>query len=175
MRTRTHLQLLTLLAGVWLHIGCNRPSGSARIDYQMGERVAVGPLIYNVLDTSWRSQLGEMFQLRVPTNRFLILSLSVTNSGGNEASFPMLRLENASGQSFPELDRGDGVDSWMGILRNLNPAQTLQGKILFDVTPNTYKLRVTDGGDIGNERSAFIEIPLRMDPDAPLTSLPGKK
>ena len=52
--------LVTLLFGL---TACGGASRSTRIDYQMGERVALDPFIYNVIESTWRSQLGSSFQL----------------------------------------------------------------------------------------------------------------
>ena len=153
--------------------GCNRP-GPAQIDYQMGDRITVGPLVYNVVETVWRSQLGDAFKLRLPQQRFLLISISVTNSGGKEVSLPMLTLEGESGQKYPEVESGEGLDNWFGLLRNLSPAQTQQGRLLFDAPLSSYKLRVTDGGEAGTEKYAWVTIPLRMDVDTGVeTPSPG--
>ena len=154
--------------------GCGNRQDPLRVDYEMGERVTVGPLTYNVVESSWRSQLGNEFKLRMPEQRFLMITVSVTNGGGHEVSVPLLTLENASGQTFLESDNGEGVDNWFGILRSLTPAQTQQGRILFDVRLTSYKLRLSDGGPAGSEKYAWVQIPLRMDGvDPAVTSLPG--
>ena len=95
-----------------------------------------------------------------------MITISVTNGGGHEISVPLLSLEGANGQSIMELDNGEGVDHWFGVLRNLSPAQTQQGRLLFDVPLSSYKLRVTDGGEAGSEKYAWVEIPLRMESDS---------
>jgi hypothetical protein len=159
--------------------GCGARQNSTRIDYQMGERVPVGHLTYNVVETVWRSQLGDAFKLRLPQQRFLVITISVTNSGGKDVSVPLLTLENAAGQTFLEADNGEGLDNWFGILRNLSPAQTQQGRLIFDVPLTSYRLRLPDGGDPGTERFAWVEIPLRMDTDtgveSPMPTAPPAK
>lgn len=135
----------------------------------MGERVTVGPLTYNVVETAWRSQLGDVLRIRVPEQRFLLITISVTNGGGKEISVPLLTLENQSGKDFRETDQGEGVDNWFGLLRDLRPAETQQGRILFDVPLTSYRLRLTDGGDSGVEKYAWVEIPLRIDTDSGVT------
>src|SRR5262249_50583799 len=123
--------LISLAAALTLS-GCGgKTTLSTRIDYEMGEKVTVGPLTYNVIESSWRSQLGNEFKLRIPQQRFLVINVSVTNGGGHEVSVPMFTLENGKEQSFLESDNGEGVDAWFGILRNLAPAQTQQGRIVF--------------------------------------------
>src|SRR4051812_42859426 len=102
------------------------------LSYMMGERVENGPFTYTVVEASWASQLGEGFNIRVPQNRFLILSVSVTNGGGSEASVPLLSLEASNGQLYQELLDGNGVSDWMGALRSLKPASTMTGRIIFD-------------------------------------------
>lgn len=143
---------------------------AARIDYQMGERAVVGPLTYNVVETAWRSQLGDGFKLRIPQQRFLLITVSVTNGGGRDVSVPLLQLENQNNQTFTELDNGEGVDNWFGILRTLSPAQTQQGRLVFDVPLSSYRLRLTDGGPPGTEKYAWVQIPLRMDTDTNVDS-----
>ena len=166
---------LSLLAAMLLMTGCGTKQNSLRIDYPMGERVTLGPLTYNVIETAWRSQLGSDFKVRIPQQRYLMITVSVTNGGGHEVSVPMLTLENPSGQTFVESDNGEGVDNWFGLLRTLSPAQTQQGRIVFDVPLTSYRLRVTDSGETGGEKFAWIQIPLHMDADTPIDSpTPGK-
>jgi uncharacterized protein DUF4352 len=160
--SRRPLFLLAVVPMIALtFVGCNRQN-SVQLDYQIGDRVTVGPLVYNVVETVWRSQLGDLFKQHIPERRFLLITLSVTNSGGSEISLPMLTIENQTGQSFRESENGDGVDNWFGVLRNIDPAQTQQGRILFDVPLSSYKLRLPDGVP-GSERVAFVAIPLRID------------
>ena len=160
-----------LLAAVWL-AGCHREV-STRIDYSMGEKVPIGPLTYNVVESTWKTQMGEIFKLRIPQQRFLLIRLSVTNGGGSEVSVPLLQLENNNGQSFMESDNGEGVDNWFGILRTLAPAETQQGRIVFDVPLTSYRLRVTDGAGPGAEKYAWISIPLSLEVDPVQTPVPG--
>jgi hypothetical protein len=154
-----------ILTATLLLAGCATKAAPQRIDYDMGERVPLGPLTYNVIESVWRSQLGNEFKVRLPQQRFLLITISVTNGGGKDASVPLLTLENQNGDSIRELENGDGVDNWFGILRTVGPAQTQQGKIVFDVPLSSYKLRLTDGGDAATEKYAWVKIPLRMDPE----------
>lgn len=147
---------------VILLAGCGR-GAATRIDYQMGDRVPLGPLTYNVIETVWRSQLGNEFSVRMPEQRYLLITVSVTNGGGRAVSVPLLTLENEAGKQFTESDNGEGVDSWFGLLRTLEPAQTQQGRLLFDVPLGSYRLRLTDGGEPGSEKYAWVTIPLRID------------
>ncbi len=178
------LPLLLIAVASLVPAGCGARQSSTRLDYQMGERVTVGPLTYNVVETVWRSQLGEMFKIRIPRQRFLMITISVTNGGGKEVSVPLLSLENQNNQTFLESDSGEGVENWFGILRNLSPAQTQQGRAVFDVPLTSYRLRLPDGGEPGTEKYAWVEIPLQMDtdtgvdapmPGAPPESIPTKK
>ncbi len=161
------------LAVVLLLAACSRPqrllSGS---DYRMGERVPIGPLVYTVLEDSWKTQLGDALRQRFPQNRFLMLTVSITNSGGMDATVPLLSVEDTNGKTYIESDNGEGVDHWLGLLRNIRPAQTLQGQIVFDVPPATYRLRVTDGGEPGQEKTARIYVPLRLEVESPLAPSP---
>ena len=166
---------VVLLAGTLA--GCNR-GNSSRLEFPMGEKVSLGPLTYVVVESTWRAQLGDALRVRAPQQRFLLLTVSVTNGGGSDVSVPLLPLENAQGQTILESDNGEGVDNWFGLLRNISPAQTQQGRILFDVPLSSYRLRLTDGGEPGSEHFAWVTIPLRMDTDselqAPVPSVPGR-
>jgi hypothetical protein len=48
------------------------------------------------------------------------------------------------------------------LIRMLPPAQTEEGWVLFDVPTNSYNLRVSDTGEDGAERAAFVSIPLKL-------------
>jgi hypothetical protein len=152
--------------------GCSRDSNAARLESQMGDRISLGPLTYNVIETGWKNQLGNEFKMRIPDQRYLLITISVTNGGGRDISVPLLTLESADGKTYTESDNGEGVDEWFGLLRTLNPAQTQQGRLLFDVPLGSYRLKLTDGGEPGTEKSAWVAIPLRMDPDSFTTPLP---
>jgi len=152
--------------------GCHNEN-STRIDYAVGERVPVGALTYTVVETSWQTQLGEGFKIRSPERRFLLVTLSVTNGGGNDVSIPLLELEGPGGQTYRELPDGEGVSNWFGLLRTISPAQTQQGRILFDVSLTSYKLRLTNG-DLAGEKIAWVQLPLRMDTDTQVQApIPG--
>lgn len=153
---------------------CGNRQNSTIIDYQMGERVAVGPLTYNIVESAWRTQLGDALKIRIPDQRFLMLTITVTNGGGKEVSVPLLTLENQSGQTFRESESGDGVENWFGLLRTLAPAQTQQGRIVFDVPLTSYRLRLTDGGDPDSEKLAWVAIPLHLETDSGVEApIPG--
>jgi hypothetical protein len=171
VRSLTFAGVIPILAGILA--GCSH--GAPRLtESAMGEKVTLGPLIYTVIDSSWRGQLGDNLKVRSPQQRFLILTLSITNGGGSDVSIPLLSLENSDGRDFLESDNGEGVDNWLGLLRTLSPAQTQEGRILFDVPLTSYKLRLTDGAGPGLERYGWVTIPLRIDIDTDvLTPIPG--
>ena len=171
MTVRLRFLLAGALSCPWLFTGCSREN-SARIDYAMGERAPIGPLTYTVIESMWQTQLGDILKLRVPQQRFLLIRLSVTNGGGSELSIPLLQLESYNGQSYRESEDGEGVANWLGLLRTLRPAETLQGQIVFDVPLTSYRLRVPDGAGPGAEKYAWISIPLHMEVDTQ-PSLPG--
>jgi hypothetical protein len=153
------------LALLWLAACGQRQANPSRV-YRMGERVQAGPLIYNVFDAQWKTELGEGAQARSPKNRFLLIQLTVTNSGGTETFAPPLKLEDARGNAIAEDPGGESVPNWLGFLRKLAPAQTEQGRVLFDVPVGAYRLRVADGSiDPTQEKWALIDIPLRLEPE----------
>jgi hypothetical protein len=136
--------------------------------FAMGELVPVGQMTYSVVESEWKTQLGESFKVRSPENRFLLLKLSVKNGTGRDAAIPLFTLEAANGQTYRELSNGEGVVNWFGLLRTLSPGQTQQGAILFDVPLTSFKLRVPDISDPGFERYVTVQIPLRLDSDIPI-------
>jgi hypothetical protein len=136
--------------------------------FKMGERAAAGTLTYNVLEAEYRTQIGSATAPRIPEKRFLVLRLAITNGGGKEAELPMFHLVDAAGESYPEVQNGEGVAGWFGILRKIAPTSTDEGRILFDVTPRDYKLEVTDGAETGKEILAHIEIPMQFDTTEPI-------
>ena len=153
---------------------CNSAKPQAAADHIMGEKVTVGPLVYDVIESSWHSQLGDAFNLRPAQQRFLEITLSITNSSGSDRAVPLLHAVNSEGQEYIESDNGEGVQNWLGLLRNIGAAQTQEGKILFDVPLTSYRLRLTDGAGPGEEKYAWVSIPLRMDVDTGVeTTVPG--
>jgi Domain of unknown function (DUF4352) len=133
----------------------------------MGERVPVGQMTYNVIESAWKTQLGESFRVRTPEQRFLLIKLSVTNGTGKDVSIPLLTLEGTNGQTYRELDNGESVDNWFGLLRTVSPGETQQGNILFDVPLTSYKLRIPDIADPELEKYVSVQIPLQLDSDLP--------
>jgi hypothetical protein len=148
--------------------GCGRQK-QTRTDFAMGENVPVGTMIYSVVESTWRTQLGESFKIRTPEQRFLLIKISVQNNG-KDVSIPLLTLEGPNGQTYRELADGNGVDNWFGLLRTISKDQTQQGYIVFDVPLSAYKLRVPDVNESGFESYASVQIPLRMDPELPIQS-----
>jgi len=159
------------LAGGLLLTGCGKQN-SVQINFQMGDRITAGPVAYNVIQTVWRTQLGDIFKSRVPENRFLMITLSATNGGGREISVPLLTLEGDNGKEYHELEDGDGIGNWFGLIRTISPAETRQGNIVFDVPLTSYRLRLTDGGEPGTEKFVWVNIPLRIDTDTSI-EIPG--
>ncbi len=137
--------------------------------HQMGERVNAGSLVYNVFDTQWKTELGDGAAARVPKDRFFLVRLSVVNSGSAETMVPTLTLVDDAGQTYTELSNGDQVPSWIGFLRRVRPAETLQGNALFDVPPKHYRLRVSDEND---QKSEQIDIPLSFASESPTMPAP---
>jgi hypothetical protein len=130
----------------------------------MGEKADAGHIVYSVLESAWKTQLGEGHSLRLPHDRFLLLRLSVTNGGPDEAGIPLTTLVSPSGKEYPELTDGAGVEDWLGVLRRLKPNETTFGWALFDAPREDYQLRVSnDAFDPANAKLALIQVPLRLE------------
>ncbi len=128
----------------------------------MGDRVQVGPLIYTVLEADWMNQLGSGANARTPKNRFLVIRVAIENVGNKEITLPLLSVINRKKEETLELDNGEGVEEWLGLLRQLTPSNTVNGKIIFDVPSAEYSLRLTNGADPENEKFSYVEIPLKL-------------
>ena len=162
-----------LLVSLLVFLASCQQQPRSNVNYEMGERVSIGPFTYVVVESAWRSELGEGFQVRSAKNRFLLLTLSLTNGGGSETSVPSLSVEGSNGQMYQELADGAGVGNWLGVLRTVKPAETLQGRILFDVPLGAFRLRLPDGGESGYEKYVWVNIPLNLDAGGVQTPLPG--
>lgn len=116
---------------------------------------------YVVLDTEWEPELSGRAGTKRPQHRFLLVRLTMTNSGGNKVNLPLFTLVGANGTNYAEVSEGvENVNGWLGVLRELNPAQTEQGTIVFDAPQASYKLQLSDGGAIDSEKIALVELPL---------------
>jgi len=165
---RKFLSLAGATVGLCLLLtSCSQDSKPVRT-YAMGERVQLGHLIYTVFETQWMTQLGQGPTTRVPQQRFFAVRLSITNAGSADAVAPTLQLVDDSGQTLTEITDGEGLTSWLGQIRQIRPAESAQGNVLFDVAPAHYKLRIADEGE---QNIALVDIPLSFSTETP--SLPG--
>jgi len=161
-----------------LFAGCSTNKSDSGKSYQMGADAKVGALTYNVVETEWADTLEGSMGPRIPQHRFLLVNLSVTNQSEQPVAVPLLNLIDAKGVEYRELDRGEGVAAWLGILRQAMHEEPLTGKILFDVPRGGYDLRISSGGAAENETTAIVRIPFGADvPVKPLDagSVPAAK
>ena len=173
--TLPSLCLLPIALAAGLSLGGCKKDDSQQTNFQMGDRVIATPMLYNVVQTVWRTQLGNLFKVRVPDHRYLLISLSATNNGGKPVAVPFFTLEGSNREEYKELQSGDSVDNWFGLLREIAPGETRVGNIVFDVPLASYRLRLTNGGEPGSERLVWVDIPLRIDTDTGVTApLPGQ-
>ena len=150
----------TLAIGLIL-AGCSGQGGKQTKLYHMGEPADAGSLVYTVMEAEWHSQLAEA---RMPQHAFLLLRVSVTNSGASDALVPPMQITAPEGATYPELTSGEGVPEWLGILRKLKPAETVHGRVLFDLPRGDYQLRVADDvPDSDQMPVAVIDVPLRYE------------
>jgi hypothetical protein len=161
--------LPVLAAALLVEAGCRGEKPAPPVlTYRIGDRVQVDPLVYTIISSEWRAQTGAGEQMRVPSKRFLLIHLSVTSGGVDAISVPQVSLIDEGGQTYGEFTGGADIPTLWGLVRNVRPADTLEGHVLFDVDPKSYKLRV-EGGPSSNE-AALVEIPLRFElkrPDIP--------
>jgi len=146
---------------LWSAAACGTRKADAV--HAMGTPVTVGDLSYTVFNTEWRDELQSEMGPRKPQHRFLLVTVSVTNNGPEDAIAPLLAVIDKDGRETLEQDKGDGVAQWMGLLRRVKSTQTETGALLFDVPPGDYTLRVSSGGDVDQERTALIRLPYRVE------------
>src|SRR5437870_5028501 len=136
MRLRRGLCWLFLFGISFALISCgdSEKSGPVRT-YNLGERATVGHIVYSVFETQWLYQIGQAPDARIPTHRFFLVRLSAVNGGGGELTVPSLSVVDDNGNSYPELSDGTGVPQYIGFLRRVRPAESVQGNALFDAPP----------------------------------------
>jgi hypothetical protein len=153
------LPIITLLLAA---PACNRAKDVSHIGtFHMGERVQAGPLIYTVLEAEWKPQLENG---KTPANRFLFIKVAMTNSSGAQVVAPGFTLKGPGEKVYTEVTEGlEGVQNWLGLFRTVTPAQTEQGYVIFDAPVGAYKMVLSDGGEVGNEKYANVEIPAQLE------------
>ena len=139
-----------------------------RPEYQVGEKVELGPLTYTVLESAWRSQLGDPGRPRYPEQRFLVIGVQIQNTGSSEATVPPFVVVGSSNQEVKESSNGEGVERWLGLIRTIGPKQQAEGFVLFDTALGTYRLKLTESGDSGEDRHTFVAVPARIDIEQPI-------
>ena len=164
----------TLVAAVvtnaFLMTSCGEEKTFPVRTYSIGEKVAIGRLVYTVFDTQWHTHIGEGAEARVPQHRFFLVRMSAVNGGSSETLIPNVSLQDDAGNSYTELSNGQGVTQWFGFLRNVKPADSAQGNVLFDAPARHYRLKVTDES---REQTALIDIPLNFSSETPDIPTPG--
>lgn len=146
--------------------GCNQRANSNLPDkpelvFKMGQRIELGQLVYTVLSARWEDSLPAEPAPLIPQQSFLVVRISVTNSGGQPLEVPPLRLVAKDGSEFFEAQAGNVVPGWLGAVRRVQPAETLVGEVVFDVPKQSYFL-VVPSGEFLEEKAAWIELPLEF-------------
>lgn len=157
-----------MIAALFLSACGGKSQESSRI-YPLGDKVQVGHLIYTAHETQWLTQIQQDPTPRIPQDRFFLIRITAVNSGGGVAAVPNMVIENDQGKTYEELSNGDGVPQWVGYLREVRPADTIQGYVVFDAPAAHYKLRVMDET---NEKAELIDIPLSFNSETPGVQLP---
>jgi hypothetical protein len=160
-----------VIAGLVLNACGNRSSEPVPI-YPLGDKVEVGHIIYRAFETQWLTQIPQDPTPRIPQGRFFLVRLSAVNSGSGDLVVPNVSIEDDHGKTYEELSNGEGVPQWIGFLRQVHPADSVQGNVVFDAPPAHYRMRVVDES---GEKAALIDIPLNFGAETPVIPLPGDK
>ena len=167
-----HLRL-PLLAAALLLASCGSDERSYPVrTYQMGEKILLGHINYEVFETQWLTHLGEGLDQRIPQHRFFLVRMNAVNGGGGDIYVPAFSLQDDNGNTYAELSDGTGVPDYIGYLRSVKPAEHVAGNALFDAPPRHYKLKINDED---GERTAYVDIPLSFGAETPDVVTPEKK
>jgi hypothetical protein len=169
MRYRALLLPAAVVAALLLP-ACSEESRNPVRTYNLGERVDLGHIVYIVFDTQWLTHIGEGPDAEIPQNRFFLVRMRATNSRGTEVMVPNVSVEDDSGHSYHEMISSVGAPQWIGVLRNVHPAESVQGNVVFDAPPRHYKLKLAD--ETG-DRIAYVDIPLSFGAETPGVPTPG--
>jgi len=132
--------------------------------YNMGEKITLGHIVYEVFETQWLTHIGQGADARVPQHRFFLVRLSASNSLSSDIIVPNFTLEDDNGNTYPELSSGEGVPQYIGYLRTVKGTDTVDGNAVFDAPPRHYKMKISD--ETG-DRAAYIDIPLNFVSETP--------
>lgn len=148
------------LCGVLLLAGCVNTGSRREKVYPPGATVEVGSLTYSVSNPVWAASLNGERGPRVPSHRFLVLTVSASNKLAEPVTMPLLTLVDGEDRQYLESDSGEGLSNWMGLLRKIDAHGTEGGEVVFDVPAGKgpYKLRVSSGGEVEKEITALIEV-----------------
>ena len=140
--------------------------------WQMGEKVPLGPFTYSVIDSEWKTDVMTAKGRLDPKQRFLVLRLTVANSAAEPKAISYLAIRNDKGEETTEVQDLEGVEGWMGVLRDIPASGSTTGTIIFDVPLGHYRLVLNDGGAAGEERLSLVDLPINLRPgedDKPIT------
>ena len=158
--TRPSRRTIGLAACAMFLMAASGCTPKARV-FQVGERVQVSGVVYTIHEAQWLTQLDAGTDTpRMPRNRFLVIHFTVSNAGNKEATIPLLSVVDAAGAEHLELAEGKGVSEWLGILRTMNPTESKEGRIVFDLPVAQYSLKVTDGKEQEQEQTALVGLPV---------------
>ncbi|MBE0657630.1 MAG: DUF4352 domain-containing protein [Bryobacteraceae bacterium] len=162
----SYMRILTVITVAAL-AGCSSQDGGSTSGggkvYLMGSPAVAGPLTYTVLHSSWTDNMETVDGVATAKQHFLVMEVSITNGGPEDAGVPLLFLVDEKGKETMEEQKMSGAPSWLGLMRAIKPLETMSGKIIFDVPMANYKLKVISGGDPEKEVEALIDVPLRLE------------
>ena len=79
-------------------------------------------------------------------------------------------IEDSKGNQYQEVSNGEGVPQWIGYIRQVQPADSASGNLVFDAPPARYQLRIADEEEA---RFALIELPLTFAAETPEMCCPA--
>lgn len=123
--------------------------------FAAGQRVRVGDLEYVVTQVT----RADSLEGAAPKHQFLLLHVEIGNDGQQRRAVPGMVLTSGT-EEIREVTEGVGsVPGYLGLIRSVEPGQTIKGTVVFDAPAGSHKLIVSDGSDPEHEKVAHIEIP----------------
>ncbi len=169
MRNSAGWPAASLLLALAFSNGCGKATETRLKTYRMGEKVWAGAFSYEVTDSEWRRELGQGPTAKTPTFRFLAVHLSVFNNSSKDLVLPPLALVDDNDRLHTEFSDALADTQWLGLNRSVRGNESITGKLIFDVPPGHYRLRVAD--QTGEQTHALIDIAPQAPSEAAVPAL----
>lgn len=112
-----------------------------------GTPIEVGDFSYTINDVKWKDVLGEGSLIQHPDAAFLVVDITVVNTGRKAYYQESPQLVDSSGRTYSSTSNAfieEGSELW---LKEFNPQVQSRGRLVFDVPYGSYSLRLSGKED----------------------------